>query len=461
MFVVTLPHSAQKNPLAFADEAEREGAHVLEIRTDLTPNVKPFRSTLPLLVSVRTKTDALVDRLQPAYVDYEESADSAWIPKDAKLILSFHDHEKTPSLSALKAIAKRMAQQKPWAIKVATFIRDYDDLLILGALQESLKIFGVNSIVLGMGPKAHLSRLESPLRNIFTYAALNPSDASAPGQLLMSFYWLTEGRKNPVIFGILGGPHVTASLSPVIHNALFHRHSIDALYSSFPTENFSKTMKTLEKLDIKGLSVTAPFKHDAFDFSASLEAISGKLRVTNTLVRNGKKWKGFLTDAYGIQEGYGALKQAKKVAILGAGGAVPSAIEAVRQKNPKAEITVYVRDRKKAKRNLKAFDIEVKDLKVAAAHSADIVLCAISEDTVLPMPGPTNMKAVAIDLRYGKETQFMKVAKRKGFRVEDGTNMLIHQALKQFRHFTGRATHEDDAKLLKEILTSFLISYGK
>jgi len=461
MFVITLPPSAAKDPKAFAIKAKRAGADILEIRSDLTPNVQAFHSILPLLVSIRGSHDGLSDSLLPAFIDVEEHSDTVWLPKRAKLILSFHDYDSTPSYAMLKKIALRMTTEKPWAIKIATYVRTYDNLVTLTKLQDWLKKTNQRSIVLGMGPMAHLSRITSPLRNVFTYATLDAADTAAPGQLSMSLYALTKNRKNPKIYGILGGPHITASLSPVIHNALFSRHKIDALYSCFPSENFASTMKALVKLEIKGLSVTAPFKCNAFDVAAKIEPFAEKLGVANTLVRSGKKWNGFITDSYGIREGYPELTGMKTVAILGAGGALPSAILAVRSRSPKARITVFARDPKKAKKNLKIFGVIVDDLKNAARFSADTVICAVSQDVSLPLPSPVSKKSVAIDLRYGKDTQFMKAARGKKFRVTDGTSMLIHQALKQFRHLTGQTAYDDDASYLRPILTSFLSSYGK
>lgn len=454
MFVITLPPSAAKDPKAFAIKAKRAGADILEIRSDLTPHVQRFNSALPLLVSLRGSSDDLVDSLVPAFVDSEEGSDSVWLPKGAKLILSFHDYDGTPTVATLKKTALRMAKEKPWAMKIATLVRTYDDLLTLLKLQDWLKKTKQRSIVLGMGPLAHLSRVMSPLCNVFTYATLDAADAAAPGQLPMSLYALTKGRKHPKLFGILGGPHITASLSPVIHNALFARHKIDALYSCFPSESFVSTMKALQKLEVTGLSVTAPFKHEAFNVASTKEKVAETLGVVNTLVRSQKKWKGYITDSYGIYEGYRQLAGAKNVAILGAGGAVPSAILAVRSRSPKADIIVFARDPKKAKKNLQKFEVIVDDLNNAEKFSVDAVICAVSEDVPVSLPVPSTKKSVAIDLRYGKETQFMKAARAKSFHVHDGTSMLIHQALKQFRHFTGKQLDtEKDARFLHSLLS--------
>jgi len=287
MFVVTLPVSASKDPKAFALKAKRAGADILEIRGDLTPRLKPFSSPLPLLLAPRGHA---MSKLEYSYIDLESSE----LPflkkggKDAKLIVSFHDYTRTPSLAVLKTKAESMNRENPWAIKIATFIRTYKDLETLFILQDWLKEKKIRFIVLGMGEKAHLSRVMSPLRNTLTYASVDGEESSADGQLPLSFYRVTKIKKDPKIFGILGGPHITASRSPLIHNALFSRHKIDAVYSSFPSENFSRAIQSLENIGIHGLSVTAPFKHDANKISNVKDESVRSLRVANTLLRSGR-----------------------------------------------------------------------------------------------------------------------------------------------------------------------------
>lgn len=453
MFVVTLPASARKNPAAFARQAKRAGADLLEIRGDLTPSLKPFTSALPILLSPRGHE---IPDVRAAFIDLEMSEIrlASFKPAGTRLILSFHDHEKTPPLERLKAIVSRMRKEKPWAVKIATFVRTYDDLAILFALQDSLKRSGVRSVVLGMGEKAHLSRVTSPLRNLFTYATVDEAEASVPGQLPLSFYALTKGRKSPKLFGIIGGPQIVFSKSPLIHNALFQRHKIDALYSPFPSEHFAPSIRALSKVGVVGFSVTAPFKRDAFTLASEREATATKLGVINTLLRSGKGWSGCNTDWVGIAEGYPELRRARRIAILGAGGAVPSAILAVRSLNPKAEVTVYARDTAKAEKSLARLDVPVKYISDSRNASADVVLCAISEDRTLSFPSPASSSAVAIDLRYGRPTRFLVAAAKAGYRTRDGVPMLVHQALKQFTYFTGISPSPSDVAFLTRLLSS-------
>jgi shikimate dehydrogenase len=447
MLVVTLPVSAAKNPRSFALRAKKAGAQVLEIRGDLTPSVRSFSSPIPVLLSPR----GTALHLPSQYLDLERG-EKRDIPRRTKIIRSFHDYDKTPGLARLNAVAESLNTSKPWAVKIATTVQTERDLVTLIRLSDWLKRKKVRGIVLGMGPKAHLTRVLSPLRNALTYASLDGFETSASGQLPLSFYALLHGRRKPKIFGILGGPHVEHSLSPVIHNALFSRHRIDAVYSCFPSTDFAATVKALASIGVTGYSVTAPFKHDAFTLASKREKLAETLGVANTLKRSGKKYHAWITDEAGIEHGYPVLASAKSVAILGAGGAVPSAITAIRRLHRKADITVYARDPKKATKDLKRFKVAVRPLHDAPSASVDVVICAVSQDVLLPLP----RAKTAIDFRYGYTSRFLQDAKKKGMKTFDGVLMLIHQALKQFRHFTAKSPHARDAEVLDSVLRGFL-----
>lgn len=469
MNVVTLPISASKNPAVFARAAKKAGADVVEIRLDLTPNVRPFASPVPILLSPRGKK--VPKHFSPAFIDLEMSsppsprpalsAERAGHPspggrgdrgEGAKLILSHHDYKRTPTTAALQTMVKRMQEQRPWAIKIATNVVSYRDLTTLFDLQAWLKKKRIRFIVLGMGDKAHLSRVLSPYRNALTYASLDGFGSSASGQLPLSFYALTKGRKRPKLLGIFGGPLITASQSPIIHNALFQRHKIDALYSRFPSEEFKKSIRTLERMGVIGFSVTAPFKRDAFLLARKRHVSAESLGVANTLLKGKNGWKAWNTDGEGIEKGYPVLASTRKLAILGAGGAVPSVIRAALRKNAKVKITVFARNTQKAKRMLGEFPVKIEPLHRAGGVSVDTVICAISEDVSVPIPKAKN----AIDLRYGKPTRFLLTARKKGIKTFDGSAMLIHQALRQFTHFTGKAPKKDDAEYLASVLKRFL-----
>jgi shikimate dehydrogenase len=397
-----------------------------------------------------------IERLSPSYVDIEFSELSLLpvLPKTVKVIISFHDYKSTPSLSDLKKVVQKICTVKCWAVKVATMIASYEDLLIHRDLEQWLHRKNIRSIVLGMGENAHLSRLSSPTRNPLTYACLSVEEGAAPGQLTMDMYRGLAKVTEPVLFGIIGGAQIAASLSPTIHNFLFRRHRVDALYARFPTEDFSSSLRALSKLGVRGLSVTAPFKVDAWKAAAKRDKLSDALHSANTLLLRSSGIRAFNTDVAGIIQGYPFLAKARTVAILGAGGVVPSIVKALREMKSRAVISVFVRDEARARKTLAEADVIIRPLHHAPSVAVDTVICAISEDVSVPLPQLMSSRAAAIDLRYAKETAFMKGARKRGFRVHDGLPMLLHQALVQFKIFTHIAPSRSDVASLKKALSS-------
>ena len=124
------------------------------------------------------------------FVDLElESARSAWhglVGNHGKtrLILSYHDFEKTPPVKELRSLCRRMIRYGADVVKIVTFVRSWEDnLKVLSllpyALERKQKI-----VALGMGAKGKMTRIFAPLMGAeWTYAPLTRNRASAPGQL--------------------------------------------------------------------------------------------------------------------------------------------------------------------------------------------------------------------------------------------------------------------------------------
>ncbi|TSC57372.1 MAG: hypothetical protein Greene041619_1192 [Candidatus Peregrinibacteria bacterium Greene0416_19] len=258
MFVVTLPKTATADPASFARKAKEAGADLVEVRADLTSDIQPFISPLPMIVSPRGTGIRLVTLLRPAYVDLQLGEEMSVSP-GMKIIRSFHDFEKTPELLNLLPLMEKMRATKADIIKIATKINAYADLHTLDLLRDGLPT-SQGRCILGMGLKAHLSRLLSPLKNTLTYTYLNEGEQSAAGQVPLSLHQLTSHCRTPKIFGLLGGNAAAQSLSPLIQNTLFSLNGIDAIYSLFLTDDLDDAFDELVAREVAGFSVTSPFK---------------------------------------------------------------------------------------------------------------------------------------------------------------------------------------------------------
>lgn len=449
MFVVTLPTSA--NPVKYAARAHVADANLLEVRGDLTLNVEPFESPLPLLVSPRGAGIKLIEQLQPDYIDLEldEDVDPSAFNFQPSTIRSYHNYSETPDETMLKKLCDEMMAMNADIIKIAVQINSYADLQRLDSLHAYIPA-DQKRCLLGMGTKAHLNRMRSPHQNALTYTYLGEGEQAAEGQVPLSMYKLTEHTNSPRLFGILGNLEVQ-SLSPLIHNTLFQKHGIDALYSTMLTDNLDDAWENLTALGAEGFSVTSPWKQAIISKLDELSPEAEELGTVNTAVKKDGKWIGYTRDPYGLVAGYPFLQGALSAGIIGSGGVVPSVIHACREAQI-MDIRVFARNTDARDALAAQFSIGSEPLEQLDHMNMHVLFMCISDDVCPALPTAPD-GAHAIDLRYGKPTKFMEEAKHKGYTVHDGIGMLAHQALAQFHLFTGQEPTAEDADLVFSTLT--------
>ncbi|OGJ62064.1 hypothetical protein A3A67_00065 [Candidatus Peribacteria bacterium RIFCSPLOWO2_01_FULL_51_18] len=446
MFVVTLPKSAEKNPLAFAQKAKKAGADILEIRGDLTPETAPFSSPIPLLLTPRGVDFRKFSKLKIGYLDLEiGEAIPSGLKKSVKIIRSFHDYKKTPPETVLKSVAEKLHAENPWAIKIAVKMNDYRDLKLIEDFRRTIPP-RIRAIVLGMGQPANLNRMLSPLRDELSYTFMKEGEAAAEGQVPLKLCQAVKHCLKPRLYGLLGSPDVR-SFSPVIHNALFEYYGIDALYFLALTPDLGDAWENLKALGIEGFSVTSPWKRGIVKL---LDRTEKNDISVNTAVKKNKEWIGYPRDAQGLINGYPFLKNAINAVILGAGGVVPEAVKALKLSGVK-DIKILGRDKTKTSRLAKSLKVKGGQLDELAGLNPDLLVCAITADINLHLK-KAKKGAYAIDLRYKYRTKFLDNAEKAGYRVYDGLPMLIHQALAQFELFAGIKPVKKDIRFLEKIL---------
>jgi 3-dehydroquinate dehydratase I len=100
--------------------------------------------------------------------------------KGCRVILSFHDHEKTPAADELRAIIDRCFEKDADIAKIACRVREPRDAArLLGLLDDERTL-----IVAGMGEKGRIVRIAAPLCGSFlTFASTGAGKETAEGQL--------------------------------------------------------------------------------------------------------------------------------------------------------------------------------------------------------------------------------------------------------------------------------------
>lgn len=100
----------------------------------------------------------------------------------SKIIISFHDHKKTPGIKRLKLLVGQMRKFGAGVIKIATVVNDDQDIKnlfqILFDKKEDEKM-----IVIGMGKRGQIIRVFSPLLGSFLTFSSTKFGKSAPGQI--------------------------------------------------------------------------------------------------------------------------------------------------------------------------------------------------------------------------------------------------------------------------------------
>lgn len=244
------------------------------------------------------------------------------VPRE-HVVLSHHDFEGMPDVEAL---VREMRAAGCAATKIAVTPRNFADN------QTLLRQIAAGVTVIGMGERGLYSRILAP----FVGSDLVFAGAAAPGQLTLDEAAAIYGDSPTTatnVFAILGNP-AGHSLSPAIHNRLFREKGVPAAYTIASFETFAEVEGAFLAGEISGLSVTAPFKEDAFHFAERNGATIGEnareAGAVNTLVNAGAIVADN-TDVDGFSAILGRLcgRDRKSVAIVGAGGTARAARVAV------------------------------------------------------------------------------------------------------------------------------------
>ncbi len=257
-------------------------------------------------------------------------------------------------------------------------------------------------------------------------------------------------------YAVIGNP-VAHSKSPEIHSMFARQSGQDIDYARLlaPVGGFKTTVESFIAGGGRGASVTVPFKLEAFDLAHQVSQRSKDARAANYLKFDGGRIVADNTDGFGLVRdivtnlGFGIA--AKRVLLMGAGGAVQGVLVPLLEQGP-AILALANRTPDKALRLAETFRHHA-----AAAHTVlsgqgysdlagrhfDLVINATSSslsDELPPLPASVfAADALAYELMYGRGlTPFLAFAREQGVRrLADGLGMLVEQAAESFRLWRG------------------------
>jgi 3-dehydroquinate dehydratase/shikimate dehydrogenase len=378
-----------------------------------------------------------------------------------RVICSQHDFTRVPE--NLDEIYERMAATQARTIKIAVHASEATDSVSIFKVLKRAERDGRQLIAIAMGPRGLMTRVLGCSRGSFlTYGSIDDESATAPGQItaidMRNLYRIDSIDSETLITGLIGNP-VGHSISPHIHNAAFAEANLNAVFIPFEVDDVRAFLDRMVRPDsrevdwnLRGASVTAPHKSTVMGELNWIDAAAREIGAVNTIVVKSDELHGYNTDAIGFiapltqrDESIAGLR----CAVIGAGGAARAVIWALKQAG--ADVTVFARDKTKAEFLSKVFGVKYQELSQRGFAGYDLLVNATPlgtrgsrEDQTIVTAEQLRGVRLVYDLVYNpSETGLLREAHAAGCETIAGLEMLMAQAVEQFKLWTGQSPNVD------------------
>jgi len=394
----------------------------VEVRAERFPSIDlhAIRAATekPILLTYRGSRVPDVQRALAAGIDLVdvEWREGVSVEVPERTVLSHHDYE---GMRDVESIVTRMNALGCAHTKLAATPQTLAENQRLLQLLQSTGNRGPSTTmtVIGMGERGLYSRVLAPFLGA-ELAFVAAGTIAAPAQLTLQRALDIYGRepqRAEKVFAIAGNP-AGHSLSPSIQNRLFREKRVPAAYTIASFERFDEIAGAFLRGEPCGLSVTAPFKEEAFAFAREQGAEMGdharRAGAVNTLVHLGDRILADNTDV----DGFAALlpRKGRRAAIIGAGGTSRAARIAL--ENAGIPYVVYNRTESRGDAPLSAL----------ADFDGDLILNTLPSGVDVSIPRCDTY----IEAAYGSAMRDVDARRRIG-----GLELLHAQAVRQHQLF--------------------------
>lgn len=265
------------------------------------------------------------------------------------------------------------------------------------------------------------------------------------------------------LYCLIGTP-VGHSGSPAMYNYSFEKLGIDSAYVAFDIseEKVASAIEAFKTLNIRGANVTMPCKNAVVNYMDELSPAARIVGAVNTIVNDGGKLTGHITDGVGFLRNlkeHGVNIKNKRITILGAGGAataiqVQCALDGAKEINifnikddfyNKAEKTIENIKKEVPECIVNLYDLEdlqkLKD-KIAASdilvNATHVGMHPHEEQSPIKDTSIFRKDLVVADVVYNpRKTKLLEDAEAAGCKTVGGIGMLLWQGAEAFKLYTG------------------------
>ncbi|KAJ2838983.1 3-dehydroquinate dehydratase (3-dehydroquinase) [Coemansia sp. 'formosensis'] len=460
------------------------GAHAVELRADLLAAIDAddwlakvhwqfallrHATPLPVVFTVRTVaqggafrgTDAQRLALLHAalrwgaeYVDVEVDAHAAALyaaRRNTLVIASHHDPTGRQLRWAQCEFATEILHRARACgdiVKLISFANQWSDNIDCLEFVKRHHSPATPLIALNMGYAGQMSRVLCPVLTPATHPLL--AAKAAPGQISVQQINVARATAGllPARKMALCGTPVQQSPGPAMHNAAFSALGLPHVYGLCETAEASGLAELFADPEFGGASITIPLKQAVIPLLAHLTPAARRIGAVNTVIPTTQGGKSVLvgdnTDYLGI---VGCLRRAQVAAfpkasalVVGAGGTSRAALYALYTLGV-GSVMIYNRTAQRAEELVAEFSelfaslVSVSDL--AAVGSPDYVVGTIPACELVYPDSLFAKGGVALDMAYKPRwTPLLEAAKRHGWSVVSGIDVLIEQGIHQMEKWT-------------------------
>lgn len=362
----------------------------------------------------------------------------------ARIIVSHHDFGGMPRSPA--GIIRRLERMGGEVVKIAAQCHSVlDSARVCEPAEGRSDVIAIPMGELGLAGRVLSLRAGSAL----AYGAVEQT--TAPGQLsldaMTDLYRAAQITRRTRVYGVIGDP-IGHSFSPLLHNTAFRARKFDAVLVPFLVRNLGDFLAAARAFRVAGFAVTIPHKETILRYLDDCDPLAARIGAVNTVVgRGGGRWYGYNTDYVGVLR---SLEQrmslaGSRVLLFGAGGAARAAAFALAQAGSIVCLAARRPERARAlARSVGAQVVERADLRREFFDA--IVNCTpvgMHPSGGLPLRSAELNCRIVMDMVYRpRETELLRLARRKGIEVISGLEMFAAQGFAQYEIWTGERAPE-------------------